>query len=372
MSCRIHKASPSSLPPPPRDTVERGGRSDPGDRTRMASPDPRSASFAEYEQLQTSGGRRRRAAGARGLRGQHAGPPLCRLRGLPRQRGAAGAGDRHLRRHPRLERIGTLLVLDYMRALLGRLEWDELLRRQLESVRLVFMPIVNPGGMWAGTRANPAGVDLMRNAPQDAEGAVLLAGGQRYGARLPWYRGAGAPMESESAAMLRVVEEELLPRPLSFAVDCHSGYGWRDSIWFPYARTTRPMPHRRDVPAQDLVRAGPPAPRLRLRAAEPAVPAARRPVGLRLRPCAGAQPVPADDARTRLRLWIKKNPRQLFRARVSSTPSWPTAPRACCGATSACSISSAAGGGAAALAAARRATRAPAPGRGRPLARRRR
>jgi len=48
-----------------------------------------------------------------------------------------------------LERIGTLVILHYMRALLFRLEWDELLHQQLEKVRLVFMPIVNPGGMWA-------------------------------------------------------------------------------------------------------------------------------------------------------------------------------------------------------------------------------
>lgn len=65
-----------------------------------------------------------------------------------------------------------------MRALLRRLEWDELLLQQLQSVRLVFMPIVNPGGMWANTRSNPNGVDLMRNAPQNAEGRVpFLAGG---------------------------------------------------------------------------------------------------------------------------------------------------------------------------------------------------
>ena len=54
-----------------------------------------------------------------------------------------------------LERIGSQLVLDYMRSLLYRLQWDELLHRQLEKVRLVFMPIVKPGGMWAHKRANP-------------------------------------------------------------------------------------------------------------------------------------------------------------------------------------------------------------------------
>jgi hypothetical protein len=85
----------------------------------------------------------------------------------------------------------------------------------------------------------------MRNAPQDADERVpFLAGGQRIGSWLPWYRGRrGAPMETEAAALLRVVDEELTVRPLSFALDCHSGYGWNDSIWFPYARTRQLMRH---------------------------------------------------------------------------------------------------------------------------------
>ena len=144
-----------------------------------------------------------------------------------------------------LERIGTQLILHYMRALLFRLEWDELLHQQLQQVRLVFMPIVNPGGMWAHKRANPNGVDLMRNAPQKAESRVpFLAGGQTLSPLLPWYCGRpGAPMEVESAAMLQVVREQLACRPFSLALDCHSGYGFDDSIWFPYAKTRRLMAH---------------------------------------------------------------------------------------------------------------------------------
>lgn len=144
-----------------------------------------------------------------------------------------------------LERIGSQVVLHHLRALLGRLAWDESLHQQLRSVRLVFMPIVNPVGMWAGTRANGQGVDLMRNAPQRADAPVpFLAGGQRLGPWLPWYCGpTGAPMQAESAALLQVVTEELIPRPFSLALDCHSGYGFGDSIWFPYARTRRLMAH---------------------------------------------------------------------------------------------------------------------------------
>ena len=144
-----------------------------------------------------------------------------------------------------LERIGSRLVLEYLRSLISRLAWDELLLQQLASVRIYIVPIVNPGGMWAATRANPNGVDLMRNAPQNAEERVpWLAGGQRVGSWLPWYRGRrGAPMEREAAALLSMVETELATRPLSFALDCHSGYGWSDSIWFPYAKTRRAMAH---------------------------------------------------------------------------------------------------------------------------------
>lgn len=150
-----------------------------------------------------------------------------------------------------LERIGTEVVIDYLRTLLVRLQWDSMLHRQLESVRLVFMPIVNPGGMWAGTRANPGGVDLMRNAPLDAvEKVPFLLGGQRISPALPWYRGrASAAMEAENLAVCRVVEEELLSRDFSIAIDCHSGFGINDRIWFPYAHTAHPVPHLAEIHA---------------------------------------------------------------------------------------------------------------------------
>jgi hypothetical protein len=145
-----------------------------------------------------------------------------------------------------LERIGAEVVLAFLQSLVVRLRWDALLRRLLESLRLVFMPVVNPAGLWRGTRANPNGVDLMRNAPVDAaERVPFLVGGQRLSAGLPWYRGAaGVPMQSESSALCRVVEEELLTgRPFAIAVDCHSGFGLCDRLWFPFAHSRRPIEH---------------------------------------------------------------------------------------------------------------------------------
>lgn len=150
-----------------------------------------------------------------------------------------------------LERIGAQVVLAHLRSVVARLSWDVMLHSLLERVRLVFMPVVNPGGLLLGTRANPRGVDLMRNAPVQARERVpFLIGGQRISASLPWYRGAsGAPLEDESAALVRIVEDELLTRPFSIAIDCHSGFGVRDRLWFPYAHTTVPIPHLPEVHA---------------------------------------------------------------------------------------------------------------------------
>ncbi len=150
-----------------------------------------------------------------------------------------------------LERIGTRVLLVYLRGLLQRLKWDPLLHRQLETLRMVFVPLVNPGGMWRNTRCNPDGIDLMRNAPLDAlERVPFMLGGQRASARLPWYRGAvGADMAPESQVLQKVVDTELGGRRFSLALDCHSGFGVRDRIWFPYAHTALPFPHLAEVHA---------------------------------------------------------------------------------------------------------------------------
>ena len=78
-----------------------------------------------------------------------------------------------------------------------------------------------------GTRANPKGVDLMRNAPVDSmERVPWLVGGQRISPRLPWYRGQeDDPMEPESQALCEVVRRDLLTRRFGVSVDCHSGFG---------------------------------------------------------------------------------------------------------------------------------------------------
>lgn len=150
-----------------------------------------------------------------------------------------------------LERIGAKVVIAYLHSLVSRLRWDTTLHQQLERVRLFFVPLVNPGGFLCRTRANPNGVDLMRNAPVDAQEKVpFLVGGQRLSRNLPWYRGAAdAPMETEAAALCRAVEEEVLGHRFGIAVDCHSGFGLADRIWFPWAHTAAPIPHLAEMHA---------------------------------------------------------------------------------------------------------------------------
>ena len=138
-----------------------------------------------------------------------------------------------------------------MRSLLGRLKWDQALHHQLESVRLIFMPLVNPAGMWNNTRCNGAGVDLMRNAPvESCEKVPFLLGGQRFSARLPWYRGVlDAPMQPEAQALCDLVHTELSSRSFSVALDCHSGFGLQDRIWFPFAHSPVPIRHMPEIEA---------------------------------------------------------------------------------------------------------------------------
>lgn len=148
-----------------------------------------------------------------------------------------------------LEKIGSEVILAYMRTVLELLKWDNGFRARLENTRMVFMPIVNPVGIVLRSRANGNGVDLMRNSPVEAEdpGGPMYRG-HRFSPRIPWYRGPlGAPMEIEAQALCRVVQEELFPSRLSVAVDVHSGFGARDRFWFPFAHSRKPFPHLPEV-----------------------------------------------------------------------------------------------------------------------------
>lgn len=154
-----------------------------------------------------------------------------------------------------LERIGTQVVMAWLRNLLSRLRWDKHLQDLLTKVHITFMPLVNPGGMYLNQRSNPGGVDLMRNSPVRAQQqSAFLLGGQSWSRRLPWYRGRPEiTMEAENRALESVIQDLLPGRPFSLALDCHSGFGWQDQIWFPYAYRRRPMRNIGSVMALKLL-----------------------------------------------------------------------------------------------------------------------
>ncbi|MDX1519290.1 MAG: DUF2817 domain-containing protein, partial [Gammaproteobacteria bacterium] len=142
-----------------------------------------------------------------------------------------------------IERIGSQVNLALLHNLLVRLAWDENLQGLMEKIQVVFLPILNPGGMYRNTRSNLNGVDLNRNSPIESEDRVgRLVGGQRFSKRFPWYRGSkGAMMEAENQVLERVIERQVANQPFAMALDIHSGFGFHDRIWFPYAYRREPM-----------------------------------------------------------------------------------------------------------------------------------
>lgn len=142
-----------------------------------------------------------------------------------------------------LEKIGSEVILSYMQTISRLLDWDEEFAARLQKSRLVFVPLVNPVGVYIGTRANGNGVDLMRNSPVEGDGATKLYCGHRISHRLPWYRGSEHAMEKEAQALCDVVKKYLFPARVSIALDLHSGFGIRDRLWFPYASRKTPFSH---------------------------------------------------------------------------------------------------------------------------------
>lgn len=147
-----------------------------------------------------------------------------------------------------LERIGSQLALSWLDSIAQIARWDHDFAATLKEVRVVMIPIVNPAGMAYGMRSNTNGVDLMRNAPVEAElEPAFLLGGHRFSSVLPWYRGNGAKMEDESRWLCEFVEKEMFDSVASIAVDLHSGFGSKDRLWYPYAKSTSTFPRLKEV-----------------------------------------------------------------------------------------------------------------------------
>lgn len=139
-----------------------------------------------------------------------------------------------------VERIGSQILLSYLHTLVHRARWDSAFKRILKKMRFNFLPLMNPVGIYEGTRCNGNGVDLMRNAPIEAEEKPSwMVGGQSFSKRLPWYRGDGT-LEPENQVLVDYLKLECLDRPFNLVLDCHSGFGMRDRLWIPYAYRKTP------------------------------------------------------------------------------------------------------------------------------------
>jgi hypothetical protein len=146
-----------------------------------------------------------------------------------------------------IEKIGSEVVLAHLRSFAEYAAWDKAMIGMLEKMRVIFVPIVNPGGVLLGMRSNPRGVDIMRNAPIESPELVSRAQffrGHRMTPRLPWYRGEqGVPMEVETRALVDLVRKEAFASRLAICVDVHSGFGAIDRLWFPYGSRRALFPH---------------------------------------------------------------------------------------------------------------------------------
>ncbi|MGV2989362.1 DUF2817 domain-containing protein [Vibrio sp. E150_011] len=142
-----------------------------------------------------------------------------------------------------VEKIGSQIILSFIRNLLKRLQWDKRLSEALDKIKIITVPVVNPWGVALNTRANHNGVDLMRNAPINSHNTKYqLYAGQTISARLPWYRGNPDDMEQE----LKVLSSHILNiskhARSTIVLDLHIGFGTRDRLWFPFAHHKHP-PH---------------------------------------------------------------------------------------------------------------------------------
>lgn len=152
-----------------------------------------------------------------------------------------------------LEKVGTHVALAYLENVFARAEWDKDLRNLFDKCRLVSIPLVNPAGMFMDRRSNPNGVDLMRNSPSRSEAKTpFLLGGHKIGPQLPWYMGeqdvrTEDEMELESRVLVQYVKEQCFSASSILTLDVHSGFGMKDRLWYPYARTDEEFPSLQQV-----------------------------------------------------------------------------------------------------------------------------
>lgn len=143
-----------------------------------------------------------------------------------------------------IERIGAQSVWSLLKSSIDRLYWDESFKNILNKIRLSFVPLANPTGYVDLRRSNFRGVDLMRNSPVAASDPVpWMIGGHRYSNRWPWYRGNPQEPEVEITSIENFFMMECEHSRQVISLDFHSGFGFRDRLWFPHAHTKKLFVH---------------------------------------------------------------------------------------------------------------------------------
>ncbi len=149
-----------------------------------------------------------------------------------------------------LERIGSHVLLSFLKTLLVRTQWEKDWAQFFSECRLVTIPIINPIGMARMRRANGNNIDLMRNSPLNADDGKLLPliSGHRVSPLLPWYRGKeGAIPEIETRAVFDYCKKHFFQSSKVISLDLHSGFGLKDRLWYPWSTSILPFPKEKEV-----------------------------------------------------------------------------------------------------------------------------
>lgn len=142
-----------------------------------------------------------------------------------------------------LETIGIQILLNLLENILNVESPCYMQEIKNGDIGIVSIPIVNPGGIAVKSRSNPLGVDLMRNSGIKAERPLFFFGGQTFSDKLPFFQGKG--LEIESKIFMNFIDEYffgLSNNSLAFVLDIHSGFGFKDRMWWPYAFTKEKCP----------------------------------------------------------------------------------------------------------------------------------
>lgn len=147
-----------------------------------------------------------------------------------------------------LERVGTHVLLSFLKTLLSRVRWEKDWQEFFQHCRLVSIPIINPVGMALVRRGNGNNVDLMRNSPLEASGKLVpLVSGHRLGPHLPWYRGNTDEPELEIRLVNEFCQKNFFQSSRVITLDLHSGFGLKDRLWYPWSTSSNPFPREANV-----------------------------------------------------------------------------------------------------------------------------